>query len=77
MSISLTPEKTDRGWVIESPDEMAKTMGVSSGSVAMLHTAQGTIEVKVLPPSPELDESVHRIHDKYKEAFAEMKRLGD
>lgn len=49
---------------------------MSSGSIAVLHAAQGTIEVEVLPP-PETDESVRRIYNKYKDAFAEMKRLGD
>jgi hypothetical protein len=78
MSISLTPEKTDRGWVIEIPSEMARAMGVAEGSLAVLHTVDGTFEVEVLPPpSPELERSVDRIHEKYKDAFAEMKRLGD
>ena len=78
MSISLTPEKTDRGWVIEIPTEMASAMDVAEGSLAVLHTKSGTFEVEVLPPpSPELERSVERIHEKYKDAFAEMKRLGD
>lgn len=78
MSISLTPEKTDRGWVIEIPTEMALAMDVAEGSLAVLHTRAGTFEVEVLPPpSPELERSVERIHEKYKDAFAEMKRLGD
>jgi hypothetical protein len=78
MSISLTPEKTDRGWVIEIPAEMASAMGVAEGSLAVLHTKAGTFEVEILPPpSPELERSVNRIHEKYKDTFAEMKRLGD
>jgi hypothetical protein len=72
------PHKAGDSWVIEIPDEMAQAMGVSAGSVALLHAAQGTIEVEVLPPpSPELDESARRIYDKYKDAFAELKRLGE
>lgn len=78
MSRELMPRKAGDSWVIEIPDEMARAMGVPPGSVAVLHTTQGTIEVEVLPPpSPELDESVRRICDKYKDAFEEMKRLGD
>lgn len=74
----MTPEKTDRGWVIEIPAEMAEAMGVAKGSLAVLHTKDGTFEVEVLPPpSPELERSVDRIHEKYIDAFAEMKRLGD
>jgi antitoxin component of MazEF toxin-antitoxin module len=78
MSSELMPRKAGDSWVIEIPDEMARAMGVPPGSVAVLRTAQGAIEVEVLsPPSPELDESVRRVHDKYKEAFEEMRRLGD
>jgi hypothetical protein len=72
------PHKAGDSWVIEIPDEMAQAMGAAPGSVAVLHAAHGTIEVEVLPPPPpELDESVRRIYDKYKDAFEEMKRLGD
>ena len=78
MSSELMPHKAGDSWVIEIPDEMARAMGVASGSIAVLHATQGTIEVEVLPPpSPELDESVRRIHGKYKDAFEEMRRLGD
>lgn len=78
MSSSLTPQKTDHGWVIEIPAEMAEAMGVAKGSLAVLHTKAGSFEVEILlPPSPELEKSVQRIHDKYREAFEEMKRPGD
>jgi hypothetical protein len=78
MSSELVPYKAGNSWVIEIPDEMARAMGVSADSVAVLHAAQWTIEVEVLPPpSPELDEFARRIYDKYKDAFEEMKRLGD
>ena len=78
MSNELMSRKVGDSWVIEIPDEMAQAMGVSPGSLAVLHAGQGAIEVEVLPPpSPELDESVRRIYDKYKDAFEEMKRLGD
>lgn len=78
MTRELMPHKAGDSWVIDIPDEMARAMGVASGSVAVLHAARGTIEVEVLPPqSPELDESVRRIYDKYKDASEEMKRLGD
>ena len=78
MSSELMPHKAGDSWVIEIPDEMAQAIGAAPGSVAVLHAAQGTIEVEVLPPpSPDLDESARRIYAKYKDAFAEMKRLGD
>ncbi|HXG66856.1 MAG TPA: hypothetical protein VNO70_17270 [Blastocatellia bacterium] len=78
MSKTLTPEKTDLGWVIEVPPEMAAAIGVAEGSLAVLHAKAGAIEVEILPPpSPELKQSVRRIYEKYKDAFEEMKRLGD
>ena len=78
MSDLLTPQKSDLGWVIEIPAEMAQAMGVAEGSLAVLHTKAGSFEVEILPPpSPELKQSIHRIHDKFKDAFEEMKRLGD
>lgn len=78
MSNSLTPQKTAHGWIIEIPAEMAQAIGVSEGSLAVLHAKAGSFEVEILPPpSSELEKSVQRIHDKYREAFEEMKQLGD
>ncbi|MCI0487319.1 MAG: hypothetical protein L0229_12055 [Blastocatellia bacterium] len=78
MSGLLTPQKTDRGWIVEVPPEMAETLGVAEGSLVALYAKEGTIEVEILPPpSPELKERVRQIHEKFKEAFEEMKRLGD
>lgn len=77
MSI-LMPQKTDLGWVIEIPPEMTRALGVAEGSLAVLHAKTGTIEVEILPPpSPELIESVRETYEEFKEAFEEMKRLGD
>jgi hypothetical protein len=77
MAIQQIPQKTDRGWIIEIPAEMAQAMEVEEGSIAVLHIRTGTVEVEVLPPpSSELDRSVDRIFDKYKDTFEEMKRLG-
>jgi len=78
MNEILTPKKTDLGWVIQVPPEMAQGMGVAEGSLAVLHPKPSGLDVEILPPpSQELKESVRRVHDKYREAFEEMKRLGD
>ena len=78
MSDLLTPQRSDLGWVIYIPPEMAQAMGVAEGSLAVLHTKAGRFEVEILPPpSAELKQSVRRVHDKFKDAFEEMKRLGD
>ncbi len=78
MSKQPTIQKTDKGWIIELPDEFADEIGVEKNSIGLLGCKDGKIEVEILPPpSAELEKSVDRIFDKYKDAFAEMKRLGD
>ena len=73
-----TPTKTEQGWVVEIPFEIAGSLGVVEGSIVALHAKDGSLEVEILPPpSPELVKSSRRIFEKYKDAFAEMKRLGD
>ena len=78
MAGSLIPRKTEQGWIIEMPAEMTEALGVAEGSLVVLYSKQGRIEAEILPPpSPELKERVHQIHEKFKEAFEEMKGLGD
>ena len=78
MSNQATIQKTDKGWIIEIPDEFADEFGVKKKSIGLLGYKEGKIEVEVLPPpTAELEKSVDRILDKYQDAFAEMKRLGD
>lgn len=73
----LTPQKTDQRWIIEIPDEIVMAMDAPNGSLGLLCVRDGKIEVEILPPpSPGLDESVSRIHAKFKDAFEEMKWLG-
>ena len=78
MSSLLIPKNTDRGWVVELPAEMTTVLGVSEGSLAVLHPKEGSIEVEILPPaSKEIKDAARRLHKKYRDAFEEMKRLGD
>ncbi|MEK6286353.1 MAG: hypothetical protein AABO57_11480 [Acidobacteriota bacterium] len=78
MSSTTIPQKTHLGWVVDVPDEIAQALGVAEGSIALLHANEGRLEVEILPPpSAELVNSVRRINEKYKDAFEEMKRLGD
>ncbi|MDQ3132761.1 MAG: hypothetical protein M3Q99_18580 [Acidobacteriota bacterium] len=71
-------QKSEKGWIIELPDEFAESIGVEKNSIGLLGYKDGKIEVEIFPPpSPELEKSIDRILDKYKEAFEEMKRLGD
>jgi hypothetical protein len=75
---TLTPQETDLGWVIEVPTEIARVLGVPEGSFAVLSTANGRLEVEVLPPpTHELEQSLRETCEEFKDAFDEMKRLGD
>lgn len=78
MSDLLTLEKTGRGWIMNIPLEMAKMMGVAEGSVIVLYPHEGGMSYEILPPlSPDMQASVLQTCADFKEAFAEMKRLGD
>lgn len=71
-------EKTQGGWIVEFPDEFAESIGVEKNSVGLLQCRDGKIEVEILPPpSPEIEEISKRLGNKYKDFFAEMKRIGD
>ncbi|HEV7797500.1 MAG TPA: hypothetical protein VGO73_05065 [Pyrinomonadaceae bacterium] len=78
MSKSFAPHKTELGWTIEIPAEMADAIGVAAGSLAVLHTKPQGVEIEILPPPTlELKESVHQIFKEYRETFEELKQLGD
>jgi hypothetical protein len=72
------PQKTDQGWIIDIPPDMADVMGVAHGSIGVLSPRQGGISIEILPPpSPEFVASVLETCEEFREAFEEMKRLGD
>lgn len=78
MSDVLTPEKAGRGWIMDIPPEMAAVMGVDEGSVIVLYPREGAMSYEILPPlPPDMRASVLQTCEEFKEAFAEMKRLGD
>ncbi len=71
------PKKTGRGWIIEIDDDFASELGVAKGSIALMNARNGKIETEILSPSPELEKSIDRLAEKYKDYFAEMKKIGD
>lgn len=74
----LTPQKTDLGWVMDLPPEMAAAMKISPDSIVVLHPKEGLLETEILPPpSAELQADFERLFDKYQDTFEELKRLGD
>jgi hypothetical protein len=69
---------TDQGWIIRIPDDMAPIMGVARGSVGVLHPSAGGLNVEILPPlDAEMRASVLQGCEELREAFEELKRLGD
>lgn len=78
MTAVLTPQKSETGWIMEVPVEMAETMKVAPGSFVLLYPKEGTIDMEILPaPSAELMADFERMYDKYKDTCAELERLGD
>ena len=63
---------------MDVPPEMAAAMGVEEGSIIVLYPREGGMSYEILPPlPPEMKASVSETCEQFKEAFAEMKRLGD
>ncbi len=78
MGVTTTPRKSDLGWIIEIPAEMAEMLSVEPGSIAVLYPREGALETEILPPpSDELKEDFERLFDKYEDTFAELRRIGD
>lgn len=78
MTAILTPQKSETGWIMEVPVEMADIMKVAPGSFVLLYPTEGTIDMEILPPpSDELLADFERMYDKYKDVCAELERLGD
>jgi len=78
MSTLLTPARTEQGWVVTMSPEMARAAGVADGSLIVLYLKEGSVAAEILPPpTEEMRRSVQESIDKFGDAFAEMKRLGD
>jgi hypothetical protein len=78
MAETMTPRKTELGWVIDIPTEMAAILKVAPGSMAILSSKEGRLEAEILPPpSAELQADFERLYAKYKTTFEALKRLGD
>lgn len=78
MSDLLTPQRTERGWVVAMTPEMAHEAGVADGSYLVFYLREGQVSAEIFPPATnEMKRSVEESIDKFKDAFAEMKRLGD
>ena len=78
MSQLLIPQRTERGWVVAMTPEMAHEAGVADGSYLVFYLREGQVSAEIFPPATaEMKRSVEESIDKFQDAFAEMKRLGD
>lgn len=78
MSSVLIPKKTEQGWIIEMPPEMANAVGVAEGSYVVMYVREGSLETEILPPlSPEMKDIAQYVIEKNQGLFEELKRLGD
>ena len=78
MSQIITPRKTEVGWVMEIPPDMASALGVTSGSVALLYAKDGALEIEILPsPSATVRAEFDRLINKYEDTLEELRRIGD
>lgn len=78
MAELLTPRKSERGWVIQMTPEMAREARAAEGSLLVIYLSEKGISAEILPPpTEEIKDSVKRSRDKFGDAFAEMKRIGD
>jgi len=78
MSELLSPHKTERGWIVTMSPEMTREAGVAENSILVIYLRDGIVSAEILPPATEeMKRSVNESVDKFRDAFAEMKRLGD
>jgi hypothetical protein len=78
MSGLSTFQKTELGWAATMPPEMAEQAGVQEDSLLVVYFKDGAISTEILPPiTEETRQRVRESIDKFKDAFDEMKRLGD
>ena len=74
-----TLEKTEqRSVIVDLPPDTARSLNLVEGSRVILHVSEAGIAADILPPiTPSLREEARRVSEKFKDAFAEMKRFGD
>ena len=74
----LSPQRSEHGWVVAMTPEMAAEAGVAEGSFLVFYLREGQVSAEILPPATEeMKQGVEESVVKFKDAFAEMKRLGD
>jgi formylmethanofuran dehydrogenase subunit D len=78
MESTITLEKTYSSCVVELNPETQKQLGIAEGSIVIMHSKNGGIEVEILPPpSAELEALSMYINEEYKDVLEELRRIGD
>jgi hypothetical protein len=78
MSRITTPRKTELGWVIDLPPEIAETLAVEPKSIVLLYAKEGTLATEILPPpTAEVETEFARLWEKHQATMTELQRLGD
>lgn len=66
------------GWFIKLPSEAASISGFAADSFIGIYAKAGAPYVEIIPPpTPEFRQILDYVLEKNREAFEEMKRLGD
>ncbi len=80
MNLALQTEEArsrEPGWILEMPADIAAASDSAEGSLMVVYAKAGALRVEIIARRPEIKERVRRMVEQYKEAFDEMKRLGD
>lgn len=64
-------------WVVEIPQEIVDAQGLTEGSLVVLTCRNGKIETEITILSPKSKEISKRLLKKNRDAYEELKRLGD
>jgi hypothetical protein len=78
METVLTPRKTELGWIVDVPREMADALKIAPGSLLLLYPKEGAVELEILPPpDAELLTDFERMYERYQDVCGALERLGD
>jgi hypothetical protein len=70
--------KTSEGWSVFIPGTLATQLSLSEESTVVMSMDDHTLHIDIIPPlSPELEAIGRKVYDRFKDAFAEIKRHGD
>lgn len=70
-------ERNLDSWTVEIPKEIITAQGLLDGTLVTLTYKSGKVEVELIEPSAKLREISNQIIKQRREAYEEMKRIGD